>query len=119
MFYVILPKGPQYLWTHDLIPHLLYSKDSFQIVQFCCTRKGIIKAHLIFHLYFCDLESILIKYFCYCFRFKSIYCRYLKFDINNFVETNRKIKWCPGPTCERAVKLPDCEVGSTDISSKK
>ena len=38
--------------------------------------------------------------------------RYLKFDINNFVETNRIIKWCPGPTCERAVRLPDTEVGA-------
>ena len=37
--------------------------------------------------------------------------RYLKFDINSFVETSRSIKWCPGPGCQRAVRLPDVEVG--------
>jgi ankyrin repeat/IBR domain-containing protein 1 len=45
---------------------------------------------------------------------------YLKFDINNFVETNKMIKWCPGPTCERAVRLPDTELlrleGKVEVS---
>ena len=27
------------------------------------------------------------------------------------METSRSIKWCPGPGCQRAVRLPDVEVG--------
>ena len=44
--------------------------------------------------------------------FGKLYLRYLKFDINSFVETSRSIKWCPGPGCQRAVRLPDVEVGN-------
>ena len=42
-----------------------------------------------------------------------IYFMYLKFDIHNIVEAKRIIKWCPRPTCKRAVRLPDTEVGAT------
>lgn len=35
--------------------------------------------------------------------------KYLKFDIDAFVETNRSIKWCPYPSCQRAVNLPESE----------
>ena len=48
--------------------------------------------------------------------FGKLYLRYLKFDINSFVETSRSIKWCPGPGCQRAVRLPDVEVGRMSYS---
>ena len=35
--------------------------------------------------------------------------KYLKFDLNCFVETNKSIKWCPYPACQRAVNLPESE----------
>ncbi|XP_049788774.1 ankyrin repeat and IBR domain-containing protein 1-like isoform X1 [Schistocerca nitens] len=35
--------------------------------------------------------------------------RYLQFDIEAFVESNRSIKWCPMPGCGRAVRLPEYE----------
>lgn len=35
--------------------------------------------------------------------------RYLQFDIEAFVESNKTIKWCPIPGCGRAVRLPEAE----------
>ncbi len=35
--------------------------------------------------------------------------KYLKFDLDCFVETNKSIKWCPYPACQRAVNLPESE----------
>ena len=35
--------------------------------------------------------------------------KYLQFDLNSFVATNRSIKWCPNPGCGRAVRLPETE----------
>lgn len=35
--------------------------------------------------------------------------KFLKFDINAFVETKKDIKWCPFPSCQRAVNLPTME----------
>ena len=32
--------------------------------------------------------------------------RYLKFDVDGFVESNKSIRWCPAPGCQRAVSLP-------------
>ena len=33
--------------------------------------------------------------------------KYLKFDINAFVETNKTIRWCPFPACQRAVNFAE------------
>ena len=32
--------------------------------------------------------------------------RYLKFDVDAFVESNKSIRWCPAAGCQRAVSLP-------------
>ncbi|EGT49705.1 hypothetical protein CAEBREN_02583 [Caenorhabditis brenneri] len=32
---------------------------------------------------------------------------YHKLTVNNYVSSNRRLKWCPGIDCGRAVKLPD------------
>ena len=41
--------------------------------------------------------------------------KYLTFDINAFVETNKAIKWCPFPGCNRAVNLPEIEQKLPDL----
>ena len=35
------------------------------------------------------------------------------------METSRSIKWCPGPGCQRAVRLPDVEVGKIIFRERK
>ncbi|XP_071791878.1 uncharacterized protein [Asterias amurensis] len=39
--------------------------------------------------------------------------RYLQFDINAFVESNPKLKWCPVAGCGRAVQMPQVESPTT------
>ncbi|RWS04931.1 ankyrin repeat and IBR domain-containing protein 1-like protein [Dinothrombium tinctorium] len=36
--------------------------------------------------------------------------RYLQIDLNAFVETNPKIKWCPAPGCGKAVRISESEL---------
>ncbi|XP_040570920.1 uncharacterized protein [Lepeophtheirus salmonis] len=43
--------------------------------------------------------------------------KYLTFDINAFVDTNKSIKWCPYPGCNRAVNLPENERKPLEYSS--
>ncbi|KAK9067022.1 hypothetical protein SSX86_014346 [Deinandra increscens subsp. villosa] len=43
--------------------------------------------------------------------------RYDLFSLRTYVESNKKIKWCPGPGCEYAVEFDDdFETGSYDVS---
>ncbi|RWS26962.1 ankyrin repeat and IBR domain-containing protein 1-like protein [Leptotrombidium deliense] len=36
--------------------------------------------------------------------------RYLQIDLNVFVETNPKIKWCPAPGCGKAVRISESDL---------
>lgn len=43
--------------------------------------------------------------------------RYDLFMLRTYVESNKKIKWCPGPGCEHAVEFDDdFEIGNYDVS---
>ncbi|KAG8200864.1 hypothetical protein JTE90_015769 [Oedothorax gibbosus] len=41
--------------------------------------------------------------------------KYLQFDIKAFVESNPTMKWCPYPSCARAVKIPDMEKSLNEV----
>lgn len=43
--------------------------------------------------------------------------RYARFLLSSYIESNKKIKWCPGPGCDYAVEFDDdFEAGNYDVS---